>query len=116
MTPVQYLLRVMRDEENPVELRTQVAIALLDHPDEWLKAGPVEAPPQKQEKQTQNRVNSRNGYWNPREVAEYLGVSVRHAQERVTRRRDFPTAYRLGARRWWKKELVIEWFELRKEK
>ena len=44
-----------------------------------------------------------------------ITISLRHLQDKVTRRPDFPKPYRLGAKRWWKRTEVIAWFETRKE-
>ena len=54
-------------------------------------------------------------YVTTKELAELLPFSLRHLSERVTHRRDFPTARRIGKRRIWKLEEVLNWIENKKE-
>jgi len=116
MTPAQYLLQVMRNAKNPAELRTQAAIALLDHPDEWGDSDPAaDAPFDKLRPGHTSEPPSANLFWTARQIAEHIGLSLRHISERVTNRRDFPAPYRVGSRRFWKSEDVITWFEARRE-
>jgi hypothetical protein len=54
-------------------------------------------------------------------VEEIVGMfpvplSPRHVRERVVRRNDFPTPYRVGRKRWWVKGEVQAWILARKEK
>ena len=57
-----------------------------------------------------------NTYVTTKELAELLPFSLRHLAERVTHRRDFPAARRIGKRRIWKLEEVLNWIENKKEK
>lgn len=50
-----------------------------------------------------------------KEISKIIPLSVRHIAEAVTKRKDFPRAYRIGSIRFWKKTEVNEWFEKRKE-
>lgn len=54
-------------------------------------------------------------YVTTKELAELLPFSLRHLSERVTHRRDFPAARRIGKRRIWKLEEVLNWIENKKE-
>jgi len=49
-------------------------------------------------------------------LAEFLGLSQKHVEQRVMKRPDFPTAYVVGAQMFWKKRDFEKWFESRKLK
>lgn len=57
-----------------------------------------------------------DNYVNAGQIAELIQMSKRHVAERVTQRKDFPKARRIGARRIWKASEVEKWIETLKEK
>lgn len=56
-----------------------------------------------------------NTYITAKEIAQIVPLSARHIAERVTHRKDFPLPYRIGKRRFWKRSVVLEWIEKRRE-
>ena len=54
-------------------------------------------------------------YITTKELAEILPFSRAHIADRITHRRDFPEARRIGTRRLWKLDEVMKWIENRKE-
>ena len=58
---------------------------------------------------TQSRVNLDAELWTTAEIAEFLRLSVKHVQDRVTHDPTFPKARRvMGSRRWVAQE-IREW-------
>lgn len=57
-----------------------------------------------------------NRYITAREITQIIPLSCRHVAERVTHRKDFPAATRIGSKRFWKEAEILRWLEDRKEK
>lgn len=45
-----------------------------------------------------------------REVAELLRLDPEHVRDRLSKRRDFPPAYRVGGLRWERQD-ILDWVE-----
>lgn len=50
-----------------------------------------------------------------RDMVRLLPFSLRHIQDRIVRRDDFPKPYRVGMRRFYKKTEVEAWWESKKQ-
>lgn len=47
-------------------------------------------------------------------LAERFGLNAAHVRDRLSKRRDFPPAYRIGGALRWKDEDIDEWIEKRR--
>jgi len=54
-------------------------------------------------------------YVSAKGLVELIPLSERHLSERVSKRKDFPRAYRVGSKRYWLRSEVSAWFEGQKE-
>lgn len=52
--------------------------------------------------------------WTAQDIAEKLKLNVRYVRDRLSKRKDFPAAYRIGSLLRWKPEDVEKWLEKRK--
>jgi prophage regulatory protein len=47
-------------------------------------------------------------------IAEIVGLNAAHVRDRLTKRKDFPAAYRIGGALRWKRDEVDDWIESRR--
>lgn len=47
-------------------------------------------------------------------IAALLDLNAAHVRDRLTKRRDFPAAYRIGGALRWKREEIDDWIESRR--
>ena len=52
-------------------------------------------------------------YITAQQLTTIIPLSHRHLAERITHRKDFPPATRVGAKRFWKRAEVVAWLESR---